>query len=268
MTARTVLVVEPAGRGRDVLLDALRAEGVAAHAADDAIAAITLMPELNPDVVVVGHDVGALGAEGTCGVLRHASPTVATLLLLDVGEHASGEPDAVVYRSGSVGAMARAIVAARRRPDAIAVEETPEPPASSRRHTEPPAAIDARLESIEAHVTHGEWADVAREVAACGPEDALPPKLALLYAVARKETPGADDKGDADALAIRALASLLGMPESSAIAIALGKRLVRRPPAARREAPPPRTSALLIAAAFAVGIACGYMFFLRGLVHG
>jgi hypothetical protein len=117
---------------------------------------------------------------------------------------------------------------------------------------------DPRLASLEPLVDGARWADVCD---ALGPPESateLPPRLGLLYAVARKEVAGSGSSGDADQLAIAAAGALLGLPATSPIALLVAKRILRRNPVTWRSAPAPRagTSALIIVAA---ALVCGLL---------
>lgn len=126
------------------------------------------------------------------------------------------------------------------------------------------AGPDPRVSEVEPLLRRGDWPAV---LALLGPADqtaALPPNLAVLYAVARKEREAlgeAADGLDATALAIRSMAALLGVSDSSALAMVVAKRVVRQNPIAwqKRPAPPARVSALIIVLTAAIGSVVGWL---------
>jgi hypothetical protein len=84
---------------------------------------------------------------------------------------------------------------------------------------------DRRLMAINPLLLASRWDRVLEELA---DEEVLPPQLALIYAVATRET--GDPDGEATPVAIQAMASLLSVPDTSAAAVVCAKRLVRSKP--------------------------------------
>ncbi len=124
--------------------------------------------------------------------------------------------------------------------------------------------VDPRLETIEPAIAAGDWASVARQLGDDATAGRLPPNLGLLYALARKEAGNEKapprEGADLNALAIRCMAGLFGVPEQSAVALVLAKRLLRTNPVAwqQRPAPPAKVSLLFVALAIVVGGGFGW----------
>jgi hypothetical protein len=89
----------------------------------------------------------------------------------------------------------------------------------------------------------------------------LTPALALIYAVALKEVPAEGARAplaaQADRLGIRAVSSLLGVGEDSAIALVIAKRALRKRQLEWQKAPPKRVSITLMLVALVIGAAVG-----------
>jgi hypothetical protein len=150
----------------------------------------------------------------------------------------------------------------------------PAPPPPARTASLPPPAPPrpaaqslAAFPEAEQLVLHGKWAEL-RELLATQQSDPthLPPVLALVYAIALKEDTrpdGAASSGqkrvDADALGIRAMSALLGVPEDSAAALVLAKRTLRRRPIEWNQRAPARISFLLVLIALAIGAGVGLL---------
>jgi hypothetical protein len=127
-----------------------------------------------------------------------------------------------------------------------------------------PPVQDQRLYDLAPAVSAGDWPAVARAFEPPEAVRALPPALGLLYAVAAKEamSPLSQAEGDADPnqVAIRCMAELLAVPETSPVALVLAKRLLRANPVSwrQRKAPPIGTSLIIIALGVLVGLGVGY----------
>jgi len=115
--------------------------------------------------------------------------------------------------------------------------------------------FDAKLTELEPHLAETNWEQV---LAALEKHESLPPQLALLYAIAQRER---NAPGDADSVAIRAVAALLGVSVESHAALVVAKRLLRRNPIAwqKRKAPPAKISVLIAVIVMLVGAAAGYV---------
>jgi len=138
---------------------------------------------------------------------------------------------------------------------APAAHEPRERPPSSPPRREDLVRYNARLLSTEPLLREGRWEDVRKHLAS---EEQLPPQLALVYAIAQKETN--DTTGNPEQVAIRAAATLLGVPEGHAAALVVAKRLLRRNPVAwQNRQPSTKTSILWIVAIAVVGALVGYV---------
>jgi hypothetical protein len=150
------------------------------------------------------------------------------------------------------------------------LESRPARPTSSADLSEPPSStrvrqsiitnIDPRLTDLDPLLSTGSWGEIMKLL---GPPEAverLPPTLALIYAVAQRESAGDASATPANVLAIRSVAAIYGIPAGSVTALVLAKRLLRQNPAAWRSkpAPPAKFSVLIIAVALALGAAVGW----------
>jgi len=135
--------------------------------------------------------------------------------------------------------------------------------------TEPnpdPAAGDPRLEALAPAVSTGDWHTVIETLGSSESVSALPPALGLIHAIAQKEAEvpisEADrDRTDPTRMAIRSMAALLGVSETSPLALILAKRLLRSNPVSwrKRKAPPIGTSILIVIVGLLLGLAAGYV---------
>jgi hypothetical protein len=128
------------------------------------------------------------------------------------------------------------------------------------------SATDPRLSEVEPLLRGGNWEQVLQVLGPAEAASSLPPSLALLYSVARKEREAVGDVAgdvDATALAIRSAATLLGVAEGSALALVVAKRVVRQNPVAwqKRRAPPAKVSALIMIAALVISSLVAWLVF-------
>jgi hypothetical protein len=128
------------------------------------------------------------------------------------------------------------------------------------------SAPDPRLSEVEPLLRGGNWEQVLQVLGPAEAAASLPPSLALLYSVARKEREAIGDVAgdvDATALAIRSAATLLGVAEGSALALVVAKRVVRQNPVAwqKRRAPPAKVSALIMIAALVISSLVAWLVF-------
>jgi len=165
----------------------------------------------------------------------------------------------------------------------------PEEPASSRRRPVPVVpdapseaggrvvtAQDPRIAELEPLVAQARWKAILDKLGSEQDAGKLPPNLGLLYALAHKEhhveaeTTGEEkadpphddrDKYDANAVAIRCMAGLFGVPSESPIALVLGKRLIRANPVSwqKKKAPPAPISVLIVAIGLLLGAGIGWL---------
>ncbi len=133
-------------------------------------------------------------------------------------------------------------------------------PNSATTHTAAPAPVDPRFAELEPLVARNAWKEIAERLGAAGEAGALPPALALVFALAQREAAGEEGAAGATALAIRSMAALVGVPQESGMALVLAKRLLRRNPAGWRQRPAPaaRYSAVIIVLGILVGAAVGW----------
>lgn len=118
---------------------------------------------------------------------------------------------------------------------------------------------DPRLAEIEALVDRSAWKDIADKLDPAAKAGDLPPALALLHALALRETAGDEAAPRATEVAIRSMAALLGVAPESPAALVLAKRVLRKNPASWRTRPAPSTrlSVALVVLAIVVGVAAG-----------
>lgn len=153
--------------------------------------------------------------------------------------------------------------------------ESNEPP-SSRRSTDSGSIItvsDPRITELEPLVAAADWEGVLKKLGSEQDAGRLPPNLGLLYALAYKEhhletesqtkSPKSKDKDayDANAVAIRCMAGLFGVPHESPIALVLGKRLIRSNPVGwqKKKAPSAPISVLIVALGLMIGAGIGWL---------
>jgi hypothetical protein len=119
---------------------------------------------------------------------------------------------------------------------------------------------DPRLAEVEPLFAQGNWQRVCELLGPPERADELPAPLALLYATARKEH-DPEQAAEANPLAIRSMATLLGVPADSQTAVIVAKRILRRNPAAWavRAAPPAPTRVVLILATVVLGAVIGWL---------
>jgi hypothetical protein len=124
----------------------------------------------------------------------------------------------------------------------------------------------ALLAVVEPLVEQGNWQELRALIAGRFDDSRqLPPGVALLYAIALKEAPlSADEQAEkpaehAETLGIRAVSQLLVVPEPSALAVVIGKRVLRQRPHDWNQKPPVRVSALLVIVALLTGALAGLL---------
>lgn len=137
-------------------------------------------------------------------------------------------------------------------------EDAADPPASGR--VSVVTSPDPRLAELDPLLSRGSWREI---LALLGPPEAvetLPPTLALIYAVAQRESSGDASATPANELAIRSMAAIYGIAPGSTTALVLAKRLLRQNPAAWRTkpAPPAKFSVPIIVVALAFGAGVGW----------
>jgi hypothetical protein len=135
-----------------------------------------------------------------------------------------------------------------------------EPPPSTRARAGVVTSADPRLAELDPLLAGGSWREILKLL---GPPEAvekLPPTLALIHAIAQRESAGDASATPANELAIRSMAAIYGIPPGSTTALVLAKRLLRQNPAAWRTkpAPPAKLSVLIIVVALAFGAGVGW----------
>ncbi|MFT3768534.1 MAG: hypothetical protein QM820_24065 [Minicystis sp.] len=151
----------------------------------------------------------------------------------------------------------------------VEVDAGEEPGAEAANAAEPVAAAkdaetssthaDPRFAELEPLFDRSAWKDIADRLGPPEKAAELPPALALVYALARREAAGDEVARGATELAIKSMAALLGVAPDSATALVLAKRLLRQNPASwrTRPAPPARLSVAIVLLGVAVGVAVG-----------
>jgi hypothetical protein len=126
-------------------------------------------------------------------------------------------------------------------------------------------AFSEDMTEVEPLLQQGDWQQLVALLERREAEQPLPPHLGLLYAIALKEVEGLDTTGSgqrvsAEPIGIRAMAELLRVPEESAAALVVAKRVLRRRPLGWNRPPEKRVSILLILIALAFGAGVGLSF--------
>jgi hypothetical protein len=121
-------------------------------------------------------------------------------------------------------------------------------------------SADPRLAELEPLLAGGSWREILKVLGPPEQVDKLPPTLALIYAIAQRESAGDASATLANELAIRSMAAIYGIAPGSTTALVLAKRLLRQNPAAWRTkpAPPAKYSVLIIVVALAFGAGVGW----------
>jgi hypothetical protein len=127
------------------------------------------------------------------------------------------------------------------------------------------AASDEVLRSMEPFLEQGRWSEVLSVLAEGQPDPkALPPRQALLYAIAAKEAAALGQVIPAgispDAIGIAAMGQILGVPQGSAAARIVAKRTLRKGPLTWQEPPTSRVSVWATVIALAIGTGVGAAF--------
>lgn len=136
--------------------------------------------------------------------------------------------------------------------------ETPDAPPS--RPSSTVTSSDPRYEPIEKLLDANDWRGVGVELGPMDQAGKLPPNLGLLASIAHNEL-ARDGDPEAVATAIRCMAAILGVAETSPLARVLARRLLRKNPTRLRDrpAPPARVSLLIVLATLVVGGGIGWL---------
>lgn len=123
----------------------------------------------------------------------------------------------------------------------------------------PITSEDPRVVELEPLVERNDWKQVASMLGGLDDAGKLPPNLGLVAAVAHNEVEK-DGSAEARKLAVRCMASLLGIPAESELARVVARRLLRKNPVSfrQRPAPPAKTSAFIVVVVLVVGGALGW----------
>jgi hypothetical protein len=138
--------------------------------------------------------------------------------------------------------------------------------------------LDPRLESVEVALNEGNWPSICEQLGSLDESGRLPPTLGIVAAVAYSEVMAhREDMGDtgsqaaASELAMRCVASLFGVTETSPIARVLAKRLLRRIPRTTggpHAASPSSAAAPAAGPPVAVHFLVGLLFLVAGAIAG
>jgi hypothetical protein len=151
-------------------------------------------------------------------------------------------------------------VSSQRAPDRVSQPQNLAEPRSESARISVITSVDPRLADLDPLLSTGSWRKILELL---GPPEAierLPPTLALIYAIALRESAGDASATPANELAIRSMAAIYGIAPGSTTALVLAKRLLRQNPAAWRTtpAPPAKFSVLIIVIALACGAGVGW----------
>ena len=132
------------------------------------------------------------------------------------------------------------------------------PPASERISVV--AGVDPRLAELDPLLSRGSWAEILKVLGPLEQVDKLPPTLALIHAIAQRESAGNASATPANELAMRSMAAIYGIAPTSTTALVLAKRLLRQNQAAWRTkpAPPAKFSVLILVVAVTLGLGVGW----------
>jgi len=139
------------------------------------------------------------------------------------------------------------------------------PPATSRvreGRKAPAAGLmgDLRVAALEKRIQDNDWQGIVKDFGNLEEIGRLPPNLGLLAALAHHE---ASEEGDQAAVevGVRCVAGILALPESSAIAGVVTRRLFRRNPTRfhERKAPAAHVSLIIILVALVLGGTVGWV---------
>jgi hypothetical protein len=146
--------------------------------------------------------------------------------------------------------------------DADAEEEADgEPPSSEKpADSEPARRPFPELSEVEPLFAQGRWGEVCELLGPPERAEDLPPSLGLLYATARKEHEP-EEASDANPVAIRAMAALLGTSPESQTAVIVAKRILRQNPASwsSRAAPAATARISIILLTIIIGAVVGWV---------
>ena len=133
----------------------------------------------------------------------------------------------------------------------------PAPPAPAPVAT---AKGEPRLLPLDRMINDNDWRAVSQELGPLADAEKLPPNLALLAAIAHRETSEQEGQ-EAITVGVRAMAKLLGVPDDGAIAGVVARRLLRTNPVRFRDrkAPPARISILIALVTLALGGTVGWL---------
>lgn len=136
---------------------------------------------------------------------------------------------------------------------------TPEPAPLPRVSSAPPKG-EPRLLPLDRMINDNDWRAVSKELGPLSEAGNLPPNLALLAAIAHRETSEQEGQ-EAIAVGVRAMGKLLGVPGDGAIAGVVARRLLRTNPVRFRDrkAPPARISILIVVLTLVLGGTVGWL---------
>jgi len=119
---------------------------------------------------------------------------------------------------------------------------------------------DPRIEALEKLLDGNDWQGIGKELGSLDDVGKLPPNLGLIAALAHNEAQEAGHS-EASEIAIRCMAALLGVSESSSVARVLARRVLRKNPVRLmdRKAPPARVSILIVVLTLLAGGGVGWL---------
>jgi hypothetical protein len=141
-------------------------------------------------------------------------------------------------------------------------EEEPEDPGDEEGAAEQEEGDEApTLEAVEPLLAKGSYQAICDLLGPLDRAEQLGPELALIYATASKEATSSGAEEDVNPVAIRSVATLLGVSEDSRTALMVAKRILRRNPVVwqKRKAPGAPVRVALIILGLAVGIVGGWL---------
>jgi hypothetical protein len=156
--------------------------------------------------------------------------------------------------------LPRSAVTAPRIDDAPSAELDAAEPAPPPRAASTVTSSDPRFEPLEKLLDANDWRGVGVELGPMDQAGKLPPNLGLVASIAHNELAREGDP-EAVATAIRCMAAVLGVAETSPLARVLARRLLRKNPTRLRDrpAPPARISLLIVIATLVVGGGIGWL---------
>lgn len=211
------------------------------------------------------------GALARVQLLQTRAQLERALAMLPLPESSSLKPSAAPANANASDSPSTKVTPLVPVPDAVrsAAPPKPQPSAAPAERASQVAPIDsALLRAAEPMLQQARWGELRALLTTKSHDPAqLPPALGLMYAIALKEdtSAGAQDPKKpalhADALCMRVMSQLLGLPEQSVPVVMFAKRLLRRRPLDWNQKAPARISLLLVVSALLVGAMVGLLLY-------